>query len=234
MVIDAESMGAVASSERERHFTESEGEPMPVPFGQEAPPAVSERVVRTLALVGESLHSSLASLADREHLTPLQASLLIRIRSYADNGISAAELARALRLTPPTVGESVRALVDKGLVTRQRDPQDHRVYRLQCTSMGHTVAERVGDYAGHIERLVSSMTGAQQRELMGDLVQVLHGEVDKGYRPLLETCVSCRFFKPVSWDRHQYYCLGLERPIDPETIRTDCNLQRKLPGPMNT
>src|ERR1700747_2998504 len=75
--------------------------------------------------------------AEEAGLTPAQHQLLLVVRGHADSrGPTIGEIADYLLLRH----HSAVGLVDRadaaGLVTRTRDPEDHRVVRLQLTAVG--------------------------------------------------------------------------------------------------
>ena len=90
--------------------------------------------------------------AEAEGLTPAQHQLLLAIRGHPDRrGPAMGEVADYLLLRH----HSAVGLVDRadkaGLVTRTRDPEDHRVVRIQLTPKGHQRLEKLS--ALHVEEL---------------------------------------------------------------------------------
>jgi DNA-binding MarR family transcriptional regulator len=70
-------------------------------------------------------------------LTPAQHQLLLAIRGHADRrGPTVGEVADYLLLRHHSAVGLVDRAVQAGLVVRQRDPDDHRVVRLQLTPLG--------------------------------------------------------------------------------------------------
>lgn len=95
-------------------------------------------------------------------LTPAQHQLLLAIRGHGDlRGPTIGEVADYLLLRHhSTVG-----LVDRadaaGLVTRTRDPEDHRVVRLHLTSTGAKRLETLATvHLEELERLALELPGA--------------------------------------------------------------------------
>lgn len=85
-------------------------------------------------------------------LTPAQHQLLLAVRGHPDpRGPTIGEVADYLLL----LHHSAVGLVDRadaaGLVTRERDPEDHRVVRLRLTATGARCLERLS--AVHAEQL---------------------------------------------------------------------------------
>ena len=71
-------------------------------------------------------------------LTPIQFALLDAL--VRDPGASAAELARAENLTPPTLSVIFGNLVRKGLIERRPDDANQRIQRLFASPAGEALA----------------------------------------------------------------------------------------------
>jgi DNA-binding MarR family transcriptional regulator len=76
------------------------------------------------------------------------------------------ELARLLGLEKSTVSRLVAGLVDRGWVSRERNPDNRRLYRLQLTHDGQAAARQIGKelHARHTE-LLNGLTAAERHGL---------------------------------------------------------------------
>jgi DNA-binding MarR family transcriptional regulator len=76
------------------------------------------------------------------------------------------ELARRLGLEKSTVSRLVAGLVDRGWVSRERNQDNRRLYRLQLTHDGQAAAKRIGKelHAQHTQ-LLSGLTPAERHGL---------------------------------------------------------------------
>ena len=76
------------------------------------------------------------------------------------------ELARRLGLEKSTVSRLVAGLVDRGWVSRARNPDNRRLYRLQLTHDGQAAARQIGKElrARHTE-LLNGLTPAERHGL---------------------------------------------------------------------
>jgi DNA-binding MarR family transcriptional regulator len=76
------------------------------------------------------------------------------------------ELARRLGLEKSTVSRLVAGLVDRGWVSRERNPDNRRLYRLQLTHEGQAAARQIGKevHAQHT-RLLSGLTPSERQGL---------------------------------------------------------------------
>lgn len=81
-------------------------------------------------------------------------------------GISGAELARGVLLTPQTAHEIVTSLQARGLLARRPDPADRRVRLIHLTDTGRARVEQARQRAEAVEaRMVSTLAPNQQRQL---------------------------------------------------------------------
>jgi DNA-binding MarR family transcriptional regulator len=112
--------------------------------------------------------------AEGAGLTPAQHQLLLAVRGHSDpRGPAVGEVADYLLLRHHSAVGLVDRAVSAGLLTRERDPEDHRVVRLQLTKEGNQKLETLS--ALHLEelhRLVLKLPSAW-RGLMPH--QPLHG-----------------------------------------------------------
>jgi len=88
-------------------------------------------------------------------------------------GMTAGQLATVLHLDPGTVSAALRRLEQKGLVSKRRDPRDHRRVALGLTPKGRALdhpAPATVEYA--VERLLAQLGRAQVDSVKGVLRQL--------------------------------------------------------------
>ena len=82
-------------------------------------------------------------------------------------GLSQQELAERLRLEKSSVSRMAAEMERKGLLVRERDPDNHRQYRLRLTSRGHSVHARMGGtFHERYEAWIGELTDAERRALL--------------------------------------------------------------------
>jgi len=82
-------------------------------------------------------------------------------------------LAQALRLSPPNVTVLVDRLAGRGLVQRQRSPDDGRATILQLTDAGAGLAQRAFRASRNMEEGLLQALTPGERALLGELLQKL-------------------------------------------------------------
>src|SRR5580700_4339399 len=100
----------------------------------------AELVARLRAVIGR-LARQLNETSTGEGLTPTQYSVLALVRNRGPLGL--AELTELEGLNPTMLSRVIRVLDDAGLIRRLTDPSDMRVARLEITSAGAQMHERI-------------------------------------------------------------------------------------------
>ncbi|AKS31885.1 MarR family winged helix-turn-helix transcriptional regulator [Mycolicibacterium goodii] len=89
-------------------------------------------------------------------------------------GLSAAQLARRLLITPQGVQLALTALEKRGLVERKQDPQHGRILQVFLTDEGRAVASAVvADAVAAHEKVFGVLSRDEQEQLRGLLRRVI-------------------------------------------------------------
>ena len=88
-----------------------------------------------------------------------------------DTPPSQRDLAKRLRLEKSSVSRMVAQMERNGLVIRERDPDNRRLYRLRLTDRGRALhAGMASSFHVHYERWVAAMTPAEREALLVGLL----------------------------------------------------------------
>jgi DNA-binding MarR family transcriptional regulator len=103
------------------------------------------------------LHGEFRRSLEPIQVTPLQAGVMLYLRRHAESRL--AEVAAALRVQPPTMGEVVQDLVRKRWVTKRRSLVDRRALRLQLSPRGKSIAGTIEHQVSHIVATLTEHDG---------------------------------------------------------------------------
>jgi DNA-binding MarR family transcriptional regulator len=88
--------------------------------------------------------------------------------------LSQQDLAGRLRLEKSSVSRLVADLERRGLVTRERDEENRRLYRLRLTNRGRTAHARLGTaFHRHYERVAAALSAREREALVLGLAAFL-------------------------------------------------------------
>ena len=125
--------------------------------------AALERVVPHYNRV---LRRALARVEGEERLVFPQLRCLQAL-AQATEPVHAAQLARALLVTPPTMTRTLDALVERGLVERHPDPANRRQVALVVTPEGHALVARYeAAITEHLQALLAPLPADRQERLL--------------------------------------------------------------------
>lgn len=111
-------------------------------------------------------NSEVFRMIDESALSFAQMKVLIALDDDADETSTVTSLSERLGFSAASASRAAEGLVKKGLASRVEDPSDRRVRRLELTSAGSELAERIvsARLAG-LEAFTSSLSASQRRKL---------------------------------------------------------------------
>jgi DNA-binding MarR family transcriptional regulator len=94
---------------------------------------------------------------------------------FAEDDLRVGELAKRSRMSKQAVTGLVRLCEEAGFVSRKRDPDDGRAFRIAVTARGRELQVAVGDAQSEIDDLVVGALGTRKRTA---LIEGLKGMMD--------------------------------------------------------
>lgn len=186
--------------------------------------SVASRVAGALNKLAMAMKSHAWAGAGERRLTPTQGQILALLRARGVPALRLTQVAEQLAISAPTASDSVRALVDKGLVRKTRAADDARAVALELTETGLTEAERAAAWPDFMLVAIGALTPAEQEAFLAGLIKVIGALVERGEIPMQRTCVLCHHFNVNSQggDEPSHHCTIRDEPIATGRIRMDC------------
>jgi len=88
------------------------------------------------------------------------------------------DLADILEIKPITLVRQIDLLEEAGLVRRNKDSEDRRVYRLELMPKAHAVMQQLWDIADAVEAQVLSALTAKEQELLTSLLERIKNSIN--------------------------------------------------------
>jgi DNA-binding MarR family transcriptional regulator len=129
-----------------------------------------------LAQLGAHAAAAFAERIRRLDLTPPQAGVLRRLGQFP--GRSQRELADALGMHAPRLVALIDELEDRGLVARDRDPDDRRNYAISLTDDGRRALAELGGVARDHELAITAALEDDERAQLLALLRRVAEEQD--------------------------------------------------------
>lgn len=140
------------------------------PAPLDAPSALDDALVAALETVLPHYHRvmrrAIALVEGEERLLFSQLRCLEAL-ARTEGPAYAAQLARALLVTPPTMTRTLDALVERGLVERQPEPANRRQIALVITPEGQALVDRYeAVISAHLHTLIAPLPVDRQKRLL--------------------------------------------------------------------
>ena len=192
-------------------------------FEEESGP-LPARLVTGLAKIGLALKHGERREAGARGLSPTQAQILVLLRGPGGPAAPAG-LARRMGVGLPTVSEAVSALVAKGLVRKERSPEDGRSVRLALTAAGGAEADRMAGWPDFLLAGLEALSPEEQEVLLRAVVKLIRSLQEQGRIPVARMCPSCRFFRPMAHPddpERPHHCAFVDAPFGDRSLRLEC------------
>jgi DNA-binding MarR family transcriptional regulator len=168
------------------------------------------------------------SRANEIGLSPTQAQIL---SALVDRPVlSGSELASELGLSLPTISDSTRALIEKGLVEKQPDPRHPRASLVSLTAKGARTATTVRQWPDFMMSALRDLSAEEHAGLLRVVIKMIRGLQRDGFIPVERMCVSCRYFQPRVHDGPKpHHCAFVDAPLAEQQLRLDCPEHERAP-----
>lgn len=186
---------------------------------------LAQRIATGLSKIGLALKHKSWEGAGGQGLSPTQGQILATLRS--SEGLRLSEVADRLGVSVPTASDSVRVLVDKGLVKKTRDARDARALVLQLTDDGQRAAKLTSSWPDFLATAVDELSAEEQQVFFLGLMKMIRALQARGEIPVTGMCVSCRYFRPNAHESGEkpHHCALVDAPFGSRHLRIDCKEQ---------
>ena len=189
-------------------------------FDENSAPLAS-RIATGLHKIGLAMKQQAWQQANDEGLSATQAQILAALVSHG--ALTGSELSERLGVTLPTISDSVRALVDKELVTKSRDPRHPRASLLVPTKQGAALGARARSWPEFLAASLDDLSLEEQRAFYSGVIKMIRSLQEQGLIPIHRMCVTCTHFRPnVREGAAPHHCAFVDAPLAHEQLRIDC------------
>lgn len=180
---------------------------------------VESRIVVALERISEAFRVLLWTESKENSLSPIQIQILIFIYYHSSEKCKVSYLADEFNMTKPTISDSVKVLLAKGLVAKEIDAEDTRSYNLSLTDEGVKIAQKASLFASSIERPINDLTVEQKNVMLNVLLKLIHDLNKSGIITIQRMCFTCVNYQN---DNNGHYCKLLRSPLAENELRVDC------------
>jgi DNA-binding MarR family transcriptional regulator len=177
-----------------------------------------------ISLVFKSMHLEQAK---KTNLSPIQLQILVFLLYHSPEMHRVSYLAQEFNLTKATISDSVKALIQKGLLQKTIDPQDSRSFSLNLTPEGERQAQDAAQMTNPMARIIGKFTEDQKEVFYRILFNTIEDLQKNGLIPVQRMCFSCANYQGKNGD---HYCNLLKKTLEESELRLDCLEHEMIPN----
>lgn len=184
---------------------------------------IAQRVITALSKIGIALKSQSWQGAESQGLTPTQGQILALLESHPEQGIRLSAVAKGLATSAATASDAVSSLVKKGLVLREKAPDDRRAISIRLTSEGQKQAKRAASWPDFLLVAVEELSEEEQTIFFRGLTKMIQILQEQGKIPTSRMCLTCNHFRANVYDDSErpHHCTLVDAPFGDRDLRVD-------------
>lgn len=180
---------------------------------------VNSKIVVALERLAEAFRVLLWNESKQNALSPIQIQLLIFLLFHSKDKCKVSYLAQEFNMSKPTISDSVKSLLGKGLIMKYKDPSDIRSYTIGLTHTGRQAAIKSADFAQAIEKPLHALEDEQKATMLSGLLQIIQQLHGAGIISIQRMCFTCSNY---SAENGGHYCKLLRSKLTNSELRIDC------------
>ncbi len=185
-------------------------------------PPPGHRVAQALTKIAMALRSHAWREGFARDLTPTQGQVLAFLDQRG--GATLRQVAEALGVKDSTASEAVGVLERKGLLNKNRHPDDARRLALGLTPAGRQQAAHVATWPDFLVQVAAGLGAGEQAVLLRVLQLLIRELQQRGEIPFAQMCSTCRHFRPFAHvdPVAPHHCALAEMAFGDRDLRFDC------------
>lgn len=187
---------------------------------------IESKIVVALERISEAFRVLLWNESKETSLSPIQIQLLIFLLFHSGEKRKVSYLADEFNMTKATISDSIKVLLQKELIYKEKDESDTRSFTIELTPKGSETAKRLSLFANRMEQPLDKLSDAQKEVMLNGLLTLISDLNKAGIITLQRMCFTCRHYQR---NNTEHYCNLLQAVLYEKDIRIDCT-EHELAG----
>jgi DNA-binding MarR family transcriptional regulator len=180
---------------------------------------IESKIIVALERISAAFRVLLWNESKDNSLSPIQIQILIFLLFHSEDKCKVSYLAQEFNMTKATISDSVKLLLQKGLIVKLDDPIDTRSYFIHLTKEGKETAEKSANFALAIESPLYALSDHQKEVMLTGLLKLIEELNKAGIISIQRMCLTCMFYQNRDG---KHYCQLLQSELAATELRVDC------------
>lgn len=151
-------------------------------------------------------------------LSPIQIQMIEFISNNRQTTVSS--LAKEFSLEKSTISDSVKILIKKGVVVKNKNPIDSRSFFLELTQKGSFFLKEKQKSDSYLLEIINFFSEEEKVIIHKFFVSLIKFFYKKGIIQMVKICFFCNNFLE---NENGYFCNFLKQPLSFKNIEYNCN-----------
>ncbi len=179
------------------------------------------RIVAALEKISQAFRVLLWQESRDFALSPIQVQVLIFLLYHSSEKRKVSYLAGEFNMTKATISDTIKALDQKGLITKAYEPNDTRSYIMHLTEKGREIAEKASLFTREIHAPVDRLDADDKENLLLSLLNIIRHLNKAGIITIQRMCMNCAYYGS-SGGGQKHFCKLLNQELHVTDLRVDC------------
>lgn len=182
---------------------------------------VESKIVAALERISQAFRVLLWQESKEFSLSPIQVQVLIFLLHHSKEKRKVSYLADEFNMTKPTISDTIKALEQKKLITKEYEKTDTRSYIIHLTKQGKDIATQTSLFTNEIRTPIDKMHPDDKENMLLSLLAIINHLNNSGVITIQRMCFSCVHYQ-ASNNGQKHFCSLLNKPLLATDLRIDC------------
>lgn len=182
---------------------------------------IESKIVAVLERISQAFRVLLWQESTEYSLTPIQVQVLIFLLHHSDEKRKVGYLANEFNMTKATISDTIRALEQKKLITKEYKKADTRTYFIHLTKKGKDIAAKTSLFTKEIRTPIDNLHTDDKENMLLSLLGIINYLNKSGVITIQRMCFSCTHYQ-ASKNGEKHFCNLLNKPLLTTDLRIDC------------
>lgn len=182
--------------------------------------STESKIVASLERIAQAFRVLLWQESKEHGLSPIQVQALIFIRYHSEEKRKVSYLANEFNMTKATISDTIKALEQKELISKEYESHDSRSYIIHLTAKGKEIVNRTAGFTNDVRRPIENLPDADKESMLNSLLNIISHLNQTGVITIQRMCSTCTHYQNNTDGTH--YCNLLNQTLLNNDLRIDC------------
>ncbi|APD07800.1 hypothetical protein UJ101_02300 [Flavobacteriaceae bacterium UJ101] len=181
--------------------------------------SLDHKIIEALERLSNAFRHLLWKEYDTHKLSPIQIQMLIFFLFHSEEKRKVSYLAKEFNLSKATISDSIKTLLNKGFIIKEKDPIDSRSFCIHLTHEGTNIAKKLSLYPNALKLPIEKINEIDKHLFYKNLLDIIYSLNQQGTISIQRMCFTCYQYEKKG---NNHYCNLLKKKLHVSELQIDC------------